>query len=68
MSISPQSEYFFVCSFGSLSFLALFPLTLFLTTLIRYCSHICIMAEFRVKPPRETTSSSQDEHGHLPFS
>ncbi|KAJ3925685.1 MAG: Endonuclease/exonuclease/phosphatase [Lentinula lateritia] len=30
--------------------------------------HICIMAEFRVKPPRETTSSSQDEHGHLPFS
>ncbi|KAJ3860808.1 glucose-repressible alcohol dehydrogenase transcriptional effector [Lentinula novae-zelandiae] len=30
--------------------------------------HICIMAEFRVKPPRETTSSSKDEHGHLPFS
>ncbi|KAJ3814773.1 glucose-repressible alcohol dehydrogenase transcriptional effector [Lentinula aff. lateritia] len=30
--------------------------------------HICIMAEFRVKPPRETSSSSKDEHGYLPFS
>ncbi|KAJ3726915.1 Endonuclease/exonuclease/phosphatase [Lentinula raphanica] len=30
--------------------------------------HICIMAEFRVKPPKEPTNTAQDEQGHSPYS